>query len=86
MTEDKRGAEDQQDLNEQRLIRRAKLKELQEEGQDPFQATRYGVTHHSLDIKEQYEGLSLIHISSPFSSSPTPSSWPPSIAGRRLPS
>lgn len=57
MTEDKRGAEDQQDLNEQRLIRRAKLKELQEEGQDPFQATRYGVTHHSLDIKEQYEGL-----------------------------
>ncbi len=57
MTEEKSPAASQQDLNEQRLIRRAKLKELQEAGQDPFQVTHYAVTHHSTDIKENFETL-----------------------------
>ena len=57
MTEEKSPAASQQDLNEQRLIRRAKLKELQEAGQDPFQVTHYAVTHHSTDIKEDFETL-----------------------------
>ena len=57
MTEEKSPAASQQDLNEQRLIRRAKLKELQEAGQDPFQITHYAVTHHSTDIKENFETL-----------------------------
>ena len=57
MTEDNRPAGGQQDLNEQRLIRRAKLKELQEAGQDPFQITHFTVTHHSADIKEGFEAL-----------------------------
>ena len=57
MTEEKSPAASQQDLNEQRLIRRAKLKELQKAGQDPFQVTHYAVTHHSTDIKENFETL-----------------------------
>ena len=49
--------EEQQTLSEQRLIRRAKLKELQDAGQDPFQITKYVVKHHSTDIKENFEAL-----------------------------
>ena len=48
---------EEQNLSEQRLIRRAKLKELQEAGQDPFQITKYVVKHHSADIKENFEAL-----------------------------
>ena len=48
---------EEQNLSEQRLIRRAKLKELQEAGQDPFQITKYVVKHHSTDIKENFEAL-----------------------------
>ena len=49
--------EEQPSLSEQRLIRRAKLKELQDAGQDPFQITKYVVKHHSADIKENFEAL-----------------------------
>ena len=49
--------EEQQNLSEQRLIRRAKLKELQDAGQDPFQITKYVVKHHSADIKENFDAL-----------------------------
>ena len=49
--------EEQQTLSEQRLIRRAKLKELQDAGQDPFQITKYVVKHHSADIKENFDAL-----------------------------
>ena len=45
---------EEQNLSEQRLIRRAKLKELQEAGQDPFQITKYVVKHHSADIKKNF--------------------------------
>ena len=49
--------EEQPSLSEQRLIRRAKLKELQDAGQDPFQITKFVVKHHSADIKEGFEDL-----------------------------
>ena len=45
------------DLSEQELIRRDKLKGLQEAGKDPFQITKYPVTHHSTDIREQFDTL-----------------------------
>ena len=44
-----------QNLNELLQIRRDKLKELQEAGRDPFVITRYDVTHHSTDVKDNYD-------------------------------
>ncbi len=46
-----------QDLNEILRVRRDKLAALQAEGNDPFQITKYDVTHHSIDIKDQYDAL-----------------------------
>ena len=45
------------DLGEQQRIRQEKLKALQEEGKDPFVITKYDQTHHSADIKENFDGL-----------------------------
>ena len=42
-----------QDTNQLLQIRREKLAELQGNGQDPFLITKYDVTHHSQDIKDQ---------------------------------
>ena len=47
----------QQDLNEQHRIRLEKLTALQEAGHDPFQLTKYEVTHHSTAVKESFEAL-----------------------------
>ena len=47
----------QENLSEILQIRRDKLKALQNEGRDPFQITKYTVTHHSSDIKENYDAL-----------------------------
>lgn len=41
-------------LSEQELIRREKLVKLQEAGIDPYPASLYPVTHHSIDIKDHY--------------------------------
>ena len=38
----------QQDVNQLLQIRRDKLASLQAEGKDPFQITKYDVTHHTL--------------------------------------
>lgn len=46
-----------QDLNQLLKVRREKLKELQESGKDPFRITKYDVTHHSQEIKDQFETL-----------------------------
>ena len=43
-----------QDVNQLLKVRREKLANLQEAGQDPFQITKYDVTHHTTDVKEQY--------------------------------
>ena len=46
-----------QDLSEQARIRREKLAALQEAGMDPFQIRKYDVTHHSGEIREQFDAL-----------------------------
>lgn len=43
------------DLNQLLKVRREKLAELQASGQDPFQITKYDVTVHSTDVKDDYE-------------------------------
>lgn len=45
----------EEDLNHLLKVRREKLAELQDAGRDPFQITKYDVTAHSADIKENYE-------------------------------
>ncbi|MDE5590672.1 MAG: lysine--tRNA ligase [Acetatifactor sp.] len=47
----------EQDLNQLLQVRRDKLANLQEAGKDPFQITKYDVTHHSMEIKENYAEL-----------------------------
>ena len=47
----------EQDLNQLLKVRREKLANLQEAGKDPFQITKYDVTHHSTEIKENFEEL-----------------------------
>ena len=47
----------QQDVNELRQIRFDKLKELQDAGNDPFVITKYDVSHHSTDVKENFDSL-----------------------------
>ena len=45
------------DLNEQKRIRREKLNELCAKGRDPYVITKYERTHHSSDIKSDFESL-----------------------------
>lgn len=47
----------QQNLNELLRIRREKLAELQAQGNDPFVITKYDQTHHTADIKENFDTL-----------------------------
>ena len=47
----------EQDLNQLLKVRREKLANLQEAGKDPFQITKYDVTHHSTEVKENFETL-----------------------------
>ena len=47
----------EQDLNQLLKVRREKLAELQADGKDPFKIVKYDVTHHSQDIKDQFEEL-----------------------------
>ena len=45
------------DLNQLRKVRREKLAELQQSGKDPFVITKYDQTHHSQEIKDNFEEL-----------------------------
>lgn len=47
----------QQDVNELIRVRREKLAQLQADGKDPFRITRFDVTHHSAEIKDDFEEL-----------------------------
>ena len=47
----------QQDLREILQIRRDKLKALQDAGMNPFEITRYDVTHHAQEIKDNFDAL-----------------------------
>lgn len=49
--------EQQENISELLRIRREKLKELQENGENPFQKTNYSVTAHALDVVEQFDSL-----------------------------
>ena len=46
-----------QDINQLLKVRREKLKELQDNGKDPFVITKYDVSHHSQEVKDQFEEL-----------------------------
>ena len=50
-------ADNNQDINQLLKVRREKLAELQEQGNDPFTITKYDVTAHTQQIKENYEQL-----------------------------
>ena len=55
--ETNRNETQQQDLGELLRIRREKLKALQDEGRDPFQITKFDVTHHTQDIKDNFDAM-----------------------------
>ena len=46
-----------QDLNQLLQVRRDKLKELQDAGKDPFVITKFDASHHSQEIKDNFEAL-----------------------------
>ncbi|WP_294902188.1 lysine--tRNA ligase [uncultured Eubacterium sp.] len=45
------------DVNQLLKVRREKLQDLQERGKDPFQITKYDMTHHSMEIKDHFDEL-----------------------------
>ena len=49
--------EQTQDMGELLRIRREKLKALQDEGRDPFAITKFDVTHHTQDIKDNFDAM-----------------------------
>ena len=55
--ETNRNQQPQQDVSEQHKIRLEKLQAMQAEGADPFTITKYDVTHHSSEVKENFEEL-----------------------------
>ena len=52
----------EQDLNHLRKVRREKLAELQANGQNPFEITKYDVTHHSQEVKDNFDELEGKHV------------------------
>ena len=57
VSEQQKKAQQEPDLNQLRKVRREKLAELQANGKDPFVITKYNQTHHSMEIKENFEEL-----------------------------
>lgn len=55
MAQERNGQE--QDINQLLKVRREKLKELQDNGKNPFAITKYDVSHHSQDVKDSFEAL-----------------------------
>ena len=60
MAEQNKNAQEQ-DLNKLLKVRREKLAELQENGKDPFQIVKYDATHHSQEIKDNFDKLECGH-------------------------
>lgn len=46
-----------QDINKLEGVRRDKLKALQDAGKDPFKITKFDVTNHTTDIKDDFESF-----------------------------
>ena len=57
MAEQQKKPQKEQDINQLHKVRREKLANLQAEGKDPFVITKYDVTHHSMEIKDNYDTL-----------------------------
>ena len=57
MGEQKNQNGQEQDINQLLKVRREKLADLQERGKDPFQITKFDVTHHSQEIKDDFDAL-----------------------------
>ena len=57
MAEGQNGNVQEQDLHQLLQVRREKLANLREAGKDPFKHTKYDLTHHSTDIKDNYADL-----------------------------
>ena len=55
MTEQNNNVQSAQDVGDVLRLRREKLDALRAEGRDPFVITKYGVTHHSEDIKASFK-------------------------------
>ena len=55
MAEQKNQQVKEQDVNQLLKVRREKLADLQNAGKDPFQITKYDVTHHTADARSLYE-------------------------------
>lgn len=53
--------EQQVDVNQLLKVRREKLADLQERGKDPFQITKYDVTNHTAEIKDNFEKFECEH-------------------------
>lgn len=49
--------EQQQNIKQILQVRRDKLKALQDEGRNPFEITRYDVTHHAQEVKDNFDVL-----------------------------
>ena len=58
-----KSADRQQDVNQLLKVRYDKLHEMQENGKNPFQITRYDVTNHSTDVTERFEELENTEVS-----------------------
>ncbi|MCI8521939.1 MAG: lysine--tRNA ligase [Lachnospiraceae bacterium] len=56
-TQNQQNAQQEQDINQLLKVRREKLAALQEAGRDPFRITKYDVTHHSQEIKDNFDTL-----------------------------
>ena len=54
---EKNQSQNTENLGELLKIRREKLAALQEAGKNPFEITKYDVTHHSSDVKENFDEL-----------------------------
>ena len=57
MGEQKNQNGQEQDINQLLKVRREKLADLQERGKDPFQITKFDVTHHSQEVKDDFDAL-----------------------------
>ncbi len=57
MAEQQKKPQKEQDINQLLKVRREKLANLQAEGKDPIVITKYDVTHHSMEIKDNYDTL-----------------------------
>ncbi len=54
MAQQQNQTQTQEDINQLLKVRREKLSQLQESGKDPFRITKFDVTAHSADVKEDY--------------------------------